>query len=1062
MWKEVTGSRDAVNKLGKVTCLLMVLCAISVFPAMANKTRKNDKLVLSHNTLKAAAQDSVRGIVRDKTTHEPLPGANVYIKGTTIGVSTNAKGGYSLEVTSLTDTLMISYIGYEQEAVPIRGRRLIDIDLTPRTISGKQLVVIGYGTVQKKNLIGSVSQVSSEKFAEHPITRVDQAMQGQMSGVTVLTPTGQPGQPLDIRVRGEASISASNSPLYVVDGVPVNDITNLNPQDISSIEVLKDAASTAIYGSRGANGVVLITTKQGRPGQTRFTFNASYGVQNIQKYLDLLSPQEFINLVTQVEDSAWVSYGRSIGKNYKASDPISYRQQQLGVLQNRSYIPDSRWSTYQDSLAVINWQKAFYKQAPMQTYQLTATGGNNMFTYRVSGNLLNQDGIAIYTGFKRFSTDANFNAKLNSHVRLNLELSPSLSFSRGLNVDGKNEMANDVVTMAPLAEPNAGVYTGMTPYPTYYWAGSTVSPVAFMKYATNKIQRQQVFSKMDLSADLTKDLNLSITGSWNSDGYDNKIYYPTLIQHHNTGHVPGSLSDGRYTTFNSNKYLFQSLLNYKKTLGKNNLDALLGYSIEYYKEDQSYQRDTNFANDLLSVINNSYSTVNSSSTTELERGLISYFGRLTYNYNEKYLATVSLRRDGSSKFGANNKWGYFPAFSLGWRVSQESFLKSLTWLSNLKLRFSWGENGNNTIPDYVAYGALGTYNYSFDNSLAVGYGPSSLSNQSLGWEKTREADYGGDLGLFNNRVTLSVDYYDKLTTNLLLSVPVAEATGFSSGWENIGKVSNTGTEFDLHTLNSVHNFVWSTDFNLSFNHNKVLALGPGNAPIYTGFQNRTAVIEVGKPLYEFYLYDAIGVYKNQQDLQNSPHMSTNIPGDVQYRDVNGDGVINSNDKTTMGTPNPTFNWGLTNSFSYKNFDLSILIQGQGGNKIYSLLGRAIDRPGMGAIEALGRWRNRWISPSQPGNGEVPRIDGTTGGLYDSRWLYDATYWDIRNVTLGYNLPHRLVPGLASARIYITAENLYMHDHYYGGYNPDANNFEGTDYGGYPLATTYTVGINLGF
>lgn len=1042
---------------------VLFLLVVMLMGISATMLKAKAKIPKNASLLFLAKQQKVHGKVTDKTTGKPLPGANIYIKGTTRGTATNPKGEYSIIVPSSTDTLVFSFIGYQKKAIPVNGRSTINIALVPKAVSGKQLVVIGYGSMQKKDLTGSVAQVTSKSFSSQPITRVDQAMQGQMAGVQVITPTGQPGQPLQVRVRGEASISASNSPLYVVDGVPVSNITNLNPDNIASIEVLKDAASTAIYGSRGANGVVLITTKKGRPGKTRYSFHAYYGIQHISKYLDLLSPKGFINLVTQVEDSAWVRYGRSIGKDYKASNSVAYRQQQLGEQRNRAYIPDPRWKNYKKDLAVINWQKAFYKTAPKESYQLTASGGNKTFTYRISGNLFNQDGIAIYTGFKRFSTDANFDAKLNKHLQLKMELNPSLSFSRGLNVDGKNQMANDVVTMAPLAEKNAGVYTGMAPYPTYYWAGSTVSPIAFMQYATNNLQRKQVFTKMELTANITKNLNLDITGSWNTHGYDHKEYYPTKVQHHNTGHAPGSLSEGRFTTENGNKYLFQSLLHYNASLGKNNFAALLGYSLEYYKQYNSFQEDTHFANDLLTVINNNYSTVNHSTTSELERGLISYFGRINYNYNSTYLVSASLRRDGSSKFGSNNKWGYFPAFSLGWRINKVSFLRSLSWLSNLKLRYSWGENGNNTIPDYVSFGQLGTYNYSFNNSLNVGYAPSSLSNQSLGWEKTRESDYGVNIGLFNNRIALSADYYNKLTTNLLLRVPVAESTGFSSGWENIGKVRNTGTEFTLHTLNTVHNFVWSTDFNLSFNHNKVVQLGPGNAPIHTGFQGRTAIIEVGKPLYEFYLYDAIGVYKNKQELQNNPHMSTNIVGDVRYKDVNGDGVINSKDKTTMGTPNPTFSWGFTNDFSYKNFDLSILIQGQGGNKIYSLLGRAIDRPGMGAIEALGRWRNRWISPSHPGNGEVPRIDGTTGGLYDSRWLYDATYWDIRNITLGYNIPKHILRGVITrARIYVTGENLYMFDHYYGGYNPQANNFENTDYGGYPLARTFTIGVNLGF
>ncbi|HKI45231.1 MAG TPA: TonB-dependent receptor [Balneolales bacterium] len=1059
MRKEVTGSRVVMNRLGKVTCLFMVSFAIGVFPAMA----RSGKAASLHNTITTVAQNSVHGKVTDQQTGDPLPGANVYIKGTTIGVSTDANGHYSLDVPSLSDTLMVSYIGYKQKAVPIMGRNTINIKLAAKVVSGKQLVVIGYGSQQKQNLTGSISQVSSQNLQDKPVARIDEALVGQMAGVQVRQVSGQPGAALQIQVRGEASINASNQPLYVVDGVPVDNITNLNPNDIASLEVLKDAASTAIYGSRGSNGVVIITTKQGRKGQTRFSFNAYYGTQQLNRKIDLLSPKGWENLQTQLVDSAWVQRGRRLGLDYKASDPVSYREQQLGGI-NPGYMPDPRWKYGTDSLTYVDWQNAFYRIAPIQNYQLSASGGTDNLRYMVSGNYFNQDGIAIGTNFKRFSTRANLTAQLSKAVRLNLELAPSLSWQGGGNVDGKDRESHHVLALAPVTDKGVGIYTACCGNNRYAWAGSPTSPVAYQMYSTNMQERQELYSKMDLNAALYRTLNLEVTGSWHNDGTQHKEYYPTEIAHGNWAgqHAPGSLSSGSYSTGNSNHYLFQTLLTWNPTFGKNNINAVAGYSLEYLKDNGSYQNDNQFANDLLTTINNSTSNVRYSSTSESEESLESIFGRVNYNYNEKYLASVSIRRDGSSRFGSANKWGYFPAFSLGWRLDQEAFLKSLDWLNTMKLRYSWGEDGNNSIPNYAPYGALGVYNYSFGGNLAVGYGPSSLSNPDLGWEKTRESDYGLDLGMFNDRIQLTADYYHKITSNLLLQVPTALSTGYSSGWENIGKVQNTGLEFDLNTKPIVRQLIWTSSFNISFNHNKVLQLGPGNAPIYAGFGGHTEIIQVGHPLYDFYMYDAIGVYMNQQDLNNSPHMSTNIPGDVKYKDVNGDGKITTADRTFMGHRYPTFNWGFNNSFTWKHFDFSFLIQGQGGNKIYSILGRAIDRPGMGrTTEALGRWRNRWRSPSNPGDGHTPSIFGTTGHLYDSRWLYDATYWRIKSITLGYTLPHNIIPELRSARIYIEAQNLFTHDHYYGGYNPDATNSYGEDYGSYGLARTFTAGISLG-
>jgi TonB-linked SusC/RagA family outer membrane protein len=657
---------------------------------------------------------------------------------------------------------------------------------------------------------------------------------------------------------------------------------------------------------------------------------------------------------------------------------------------------------------------------------------------------------------------ANLDAQLTPRLHMGLNLQPSVSWSSGGNVDGKDAEAHHLLSMAPVAEPDAGIMTAVVPFDRYYYAGSTVSPIGVQKYTTNDTQDKRIFSKLYLDADLFPGLTANVTGAWNSDSWLNTFYSPTQVNK-GLGLPPGARTSGRYRTTNYDKYLLQGTLNFDRIIGDHSINAVLGGSSEYYQRRGSDQRNANFSNDLLQVLDNQTSQVQTSATDVLERSLVSAFGRVMYNYAGKYLATASLRRDGSSKFGSENKWGLFPAFGLGYRLSEEPFLKNLDWLSNLKVRGSWGVTGNNQIPDYVYYGSMGVFNTSFGNDLAVGYGPSSLSNPDLGWEQTRSMDLGADLGLFDERIAFTVDYYNKLTNDLLLRVPVASATGFSTGWANIGQVRNEGLELELSGRTGVGGLEWNPSGNISFNRNRVVQLGPGDAPIYTGYSGQTQVIQVGQPLNEFYLYDAIGVLMDSTDVANSPILKGETMGDVKYRDVNGDGVIDADDRTLMGHRDPRYSWGITNDFTFHAFDLSVLVQGQGGNMIYGILGRAIDRPGMGtSSEALGRWRNRWISPEQPGDGHTPRIDGSTGGVYDSRWLYDGTYVSLRNVTLGFTVPASLRRGLGATRIYLTADNLMMHDQYYGGYTPEADNNSGGDYGGYPTARTITLGLTTSF
>ena len=1008
---------------------------------------------------------TVSGIVTDNATGHTLEGATVLVQSTKKGTETRKDGSFSIAVPSGNSILRFSFLGYITKDVPVDGSSTkLNVQLVPDQKSLNEVVVIGYGSQRKKDVTGAVAQLNSSQFKDRPITRIEQAMQGQMAGVQVRATTGSPGAALQIRVRGTASVNADNDPLYVIDGVPVDNLDDINPADIASINVLKDAASTAIYGSRATNGVVLITTKQGRSGKPKFNFNASYGVQQLANKLDMLSAAEWIDLTTQIEDSNYVKRGLQLGKNWSANDPVNVRQQNLGITgRDANYIPDPRWQYGSDSLDLIDWQDAFYRNAPIANFQLSASGGTNKLTYRLSGNYLDQDGIAIGTNYKLFSLRANFLAKLTNYLKLGIDLAPSYSISDGGNVDGKDAESHHVLAMIPVAEKDAGLNTGIAPFGTYYWAGSTQSPLAFQRLTTNQENRQRLLSNLYLLADIYKGLTLKVSGAWNTNQQNHKVYHPSI----GLNQLPGSRSSGSYYTSNSQYYMFESLLTYDRSFGDHHVNIIAGYTSEETNNANTYQNASKFANDDLTTLNNGTSTVTRSLTTELKRTLLSYLTRAQYNYKDKYLLSASFRRDGSSKFGANDKWGDFPSVGIGWNIAQESFMRPLFWITEFKLRASYGENGNNGIRDYLAYGGIAAENYSFGNSLANGYVPSSISNQDLHWEKTRSNDYGLDFGLFNNRISGSVDYYYKLTTDMLLNVPFALSTGFAGGWENIGHMFNKGWEFEVNSQNLNGKLQWRTSLNLSLNKNQILALGQGDAPIHAGFSHLTQIDEVGQPIGEFYLYDAIGVYKNQKDLENSPHMASNKVGDVKYMDVNGDGIIDANDRTLMGQPDPKYSWGIYNIFNYKAFDLSFLIQGAGGNQIYDLIGRAIDRPGMGyRSNALGRWRNRWRSPDQPGDGFTPRIDGTTGGLYDSRWLYDATYARFKNITIGYDLPRGLIKGISSLRIYVSGENLfYLHNKDYGGYSPEEQNNVSNanyEYGAYPDARTYLVGINLGF
>ncbi|MCA6069216.1 TonB-dependent receptor [Chryseobacterium sp. RG1] len=928
----------------------------------------------------------------------------------------------------------------------------------------EEVVVIAYGTQKKGEVTGSVGRVNAETFKDRPIARVDQALTGQIAGVKTRATSGKPGEPLEIRVRGSASISASNSPLYVVDGMVVDDMANVSPDDVQSIEVLKDAASTAMYGSRGSNGIVIVTTKKGNSGKPVFSFSQYYGVQTIEKKLDIMSSAEWIDYATEAINKKW----EALAPGNSASDSYAVRANYFNLanatdynLANINYMIDPRWGTSQ--VANIDWQDVFYRPASIQSYQLSARGGTKNVKYLISGAYFDQEGLAINTGFSRFNLSAVVDLNISDKWKAGISFRPSYSKSYGATVDGKDNLAHKMLSMVPVAEVGAGLYTNFWKNTRYRWAGSTQSPIGLMENTTNNTNEFRLLTSAYVSYDILPDLNIKLSGGATNNFNLNNGYTPTFDLITN---IPGQVSIASRKTVNYNRYLGEALLNYKKTFGDHSIAAIAGYSAENYRTTTQYNRNKGFPNDDLQTFNFTQSaSVLNSEYTASEWMLISMFGRVNYDYKKKYMLLASIRRDGSSRFGWDNLWGIFPAFGAGWKVDKEDFLKDVSWLNNLKLRYSWGENGNNAIGDYRAFGTLAGGNYSFGGTLSNGLVPNTSANRKLTWEKTQSSDFGFELGLFN-RIDFTADYYIKKTKDLLLEQPIAAVSGYTSVWSNVGSVQNKGLELDLNTKNFVGNFRWNTSANIAFNKNKVLQLGSDNTPIYTGFSNSTNIIQVGQSLNSFYLYEAIGVLSTA-DINNPNIAKTSgaIAGDVKYRDYNGDGVINEDDRHIIGSPTPDYYWGITNTFSYKNFDLSVFFQGQKGGYSYALLGRAIDRTGMGTTtNVMGNWANRWRSDENPGDGKTPRLDGTTGSLLDTRWLYDATYIQLKNITLGYNFPKDLVDKLkiSSLRVYVSLENVWRKDHYYGGYNPESVQSDGTDYGAYPNAKVYMMGLNFNF
>jgi TonB-linked SusC/RagA family outer membrane protein len=1000
------------------------------------------------------------GTVTDES-GEPLAGASVVEKNTTNGIITDVDGRFTLNVRE-DAVLQISYIGYITQEVTAGSQTVLQIKLKEDRMILEELVVVGYGTARKSELTSAISRLSGEALQARPVTRLDQALQGEMAGVHVQQSGGKPGKNARIRVRGVNTITAQSDPLFVVDGFPVDAETfaNINMDDVESVEVLKDAASASIYGSRGSGGVVIVTTKRGTKGEElKLDFNAYAGFSRNERTVKFMSAADYVLFMADSRTDGYIQQGGDLSVA-PIDRPWDYKfDQDLVDLAktNPSAVP-----SYDPMGAIL-------QTGVTRNYQLSATGATEKVRYLISGGYYSQSGIIQATDYKRYNLRANVDVEVNKYITIGMNMAPSYVVSHDIDSEGKGGAVHNALGSVPIIPPRQGYWGESELFSAYNLSYGTYQTLALIEHLDDEVGRFQGLG--DVYAEITFFPGLKWKTSFGA----------TFVQRRNDRFMDKTITreaapQGKYTNQQYLNYLNENVLIFNKTFqNKHALGALIGFTVQDQKTKNSEITGTNFANDLVPTLNAAGSWT--ASTTMSEWTLLSYLGRINYTFHEKYLFGASLRSDGSSRFGENTKWGLFPSLSAGWRIDGEAFMKSLEIINRLKLRASWGKTGNNNIPDYRAIPTMGntSYYYGTDKTKTTGMYIDRIANPNLGWEKTSAADLGLDIGLWSNRLSLTVDFYNNQTSDLLLDVPVPAITGFTTELQNIGQVENKGWEFEVSSINMDSELKWTTHFNLSFNKNTVKKLGDNDAPIYSGdWFDMVTITTVGKPIGSFYVYKQTGVYKDQAAVDADPAKRDGTrPGDVIIEDYNRDGKLDSNDRQIFGSNIPKYTFGITNQFAFKGIDFSFFLSGVGGNQIFNTYGREFNRPSDSHKNHYPEWVNRWRSPEEPGDGMTPRATDRVTGMsneYTQRWIYDGAYVRLKNITIGYTLPSRWLGNrwIAGARCYLAADNVFIWDHYPVGFTPevDLNDGEsiraGRDYFAYPMARNFLFGVNVSF
>lgn len=1061
-----------MSVLKKVTILLLAITLQNCFVFASS----SDYFGIKQNT------KTIRGKVTTLN-GEPIPGVSILVPGSTQGTTTDIDGNYTVNISSEANSLQFSFIGMKTQTVNIDNRNVVNIQMEDETIGLEEIVAIGYGTQRKSDVTTAVSSVTSENLKDRSSLNFGESLAGQIPGMIVQQTNGLPGgEGLSIRIRGTGSITQSNSPLYVIDGYPMEGgaFRLVNPSDIESIQILKDASSTAIYGSRGASGVVIITTKKGKSGKPVINFNTYVGVQQREKELEMMNRDQYVDWFIDGRNQAWLDANIISGdpdkSAHKITDPNS-RRKLYPSASTQYIIPDGTGGylyNFLDPASVAtmpdtNWQKLLFRDALMQQYELSVSGGLDKTNYIISGSYTNQDGIVINTDYERFNFRSNVSTNLMDRLNVGMQLM-AYYVNGHEQANGKDAPIMYAMNLPPIypLRNEDGSYGSMVRNPEIL-AGDVANPIGIANEILNHRKRYGWLGTIYAELDILKNLKYRININGGVQDNIDKNFQPSFIDlDASKAPRPAQASNERWT---DRDWVVENTLTYTNLFeDKHQVTALAGYTTQAHGNEYMGGEARGFPNDNIQTLN--AGTMYSLTSNESEYSMISYLGRVNYAYDNRYLLTATVRSDGSSRFGQKKKWGTFPSFSAGWRISQEKFMQEIEAISDLKLRTSYGISGNNRIGNYSSIGLLSTGFYPLGDNLVNTVNPSSMSNPYLGWERTSQYNVGFDLGLFNNRIRLEADFYDSQSLDLLMNVPVPAITGYTSQMQNVGKVENKGMEFVVNTVNFTGDFSWETNFNISFNKNEVLEVGPDARPLYGSAPNasNSFITKPGYPIASFYGYVYEGVFMSQEDLDLYPHLQADKVGDGRYKDVNEDGVLDENDRTILGDNNPIFTAGLSNTFNYKNLSLNVQLNGSYGAEVYSFYRRMIgiyhgDRNGM--IEQLGRWK----SPEEPGDGIHFRPTRTPSGWQrtpSSAWVQDASYLRVRNVSLSYDFSKAITQKihLNGLRLYVTGTNLYTFTDYVG-FDPETSSqgdglSKGGDYLGYPPARSFIFGANITF
>jgi TonB-linked SusC/RagA family outer membrane protein len=1002
---------------------------------------------------------TVSGKINLGTGAPDLSGTTVQVKGAKGGVTTDATGRFSISVKAGT-TLIISHIGFKPLEVKASGES--DLTLTLESADNTlEQVTVSYGRQRKRDITGSVAKVDAAAVQDVSATEFSQKLAGKVAGVQLNQTSGMPGQAMTIRIRGAASLGAGNQPLIVVDGQPISsdvtggtgDLNMVSPDEIESFSVLKDAAATALYGSRAANGVIIITTRTGKIGRTTISANAYYGSQSVPQRgrPKVMNAREFATFMKgYYEDKG--KYETAVGGTPVAVPADYANPGQYG--------------------AGTDWYSQVLRTAPVENYSVNISSGTDKVSSSTTFNYFNQSGVLVNTGVKRYAFRSNNEYRPANWIKIGLNLAPTYQIdhnTRGGNlaINGNRQVVSGALISSPLISPYQadGSFTLKTGSAGMYALPNFLQQQTLMQNNMNNIH---LLGNSYIDIEPIKGLHARTSLNGDLLTQDFNAYYGTMYGVFGAPPpIPLTSASAVSNSNNSYSWLNENTLNYATSFGDHNLEVLAGYTSQKWSQNNRSITGTGFANDAVTYISGAATTSGTSNNTTWT--LISELARVNYDYKKRYYISGTVRRDGSSRFGSNKRYATFPSVSAGWILSDEGFFPQSHVVSFLKLKGSYGLTGNNNIGNYTSITALGGANYVFNGSTNLGEAINVLGNPNLTWETSKQTDVGIEMNLLNNRITFSYDYYNKNTSDMLYPYPIPAASGYSSIQNNVGNFRIWGHEFTISSRNLTGELTWNTDFNISFNDNKVISL-VNKTPIggtnrYSDY-NRTAE---GHRIGELYGYVFQGLYLNQGDLDKYPREATSTIGTARMKDVSGDGIVTIADETFIGRTSPKFVFGMSNNFSYRNFDLAVVVSGQVGNKIMNTNFQNLQNLD-GIFNINKDMQYRWRSEADPGNGRVPRTLSNTTELYrlnNTNWVFSGDYLTIRNLTLGYTVGARALRYVKSVRLYASAQNAWIFTRY-PGQNPEVNDSKdnqtnaGTDNGSYPIPRTLLIGANINF